>query len=166
MIIVTGLPKSGTHALALGLELLGLPSHRQHIEFGRAAADIAIIRDPRDVLVSWLRMQKKPVTTGTLIAAMRNFDGRPYSDALAAYEGWIPVSVRYESLIQSDVEMRWLADRFDVGYIDGAWECLMDADTPTKTQTASRWTDYVNPVLTEVWDDIMGTDTLSKWGYK
>jgi len=166
VITVTGHPKSGTNALALAVELLGLPVHRQHIEYGVRKADIAVIRNPKDMLVSWVRMCKKPVTEGTLIAAMRSFDGRPYKESLAAYIGWRPIAVRYESLIASDAEMRNIANRFGVKYIKNAWEDLLRSDTPTKNSTQSYWRDYETPLLVEAWGDLVGGNTLAEWGYK
>ncbi|MCC6193746.1 MAG: hypothetical protein IT518_04685 [Burkholderiales bacterium] len=173
-LVCNGFPKSGNHALWKACELLGVPSGVNHLTYAEgipqdATHHVFIERDPRDVIVSWLRFTHRPVTPGTFLSALRSFDDGPsLIDAMAAYEPWLrhesTLVVRFEDLIASDLTMRAIASYLGVPYLDGAFDELPGM---TKTWNAKHsnhrivWTDQV----AQAWVREGGDDLIARWGY-
>ncbi len=174
-LICNGFPKSGNHALWKACELLGVPSEVNHIAYAdglpaEATHHIFIKRDPRNVIVSWLRFRKVPVTPGYFLRAFRCFDDGPPSlvDAMAEYEPWLAhndtLIVGFEELVADAEPMHHIANYLGVPYIDRAWD---DLPGLTKTWNAERsdyravWTEQVQ----QAWATEGGNDLLLRWGY-
>lgn len=160
MILVSGIPKSGTHALLKAVELLGVPAPmHEHLPFGPLPAGtekhLYIIRHPRNILMSWVRFENKPVTTGTLIGAMRDFAGKRFAEVLESYMGWLTdpqtFIVRYERLCSTPDAIRDIAIYLDVPYLDDAFPNLPGL-TPTWTGSPSDWRTVWNPEVDCWWD--------------
>ena len=169
-ITTSGFPKSGTHALAKACQLLGLPCRPQHIAFGTKVKGrhLFIKRDPRDVLVSWLRFVGQPVTPGMVITAFRQFQSRPLVEEMAEFSGWLDdpdtMVVRYENLIRDDAEMRRIAQHVGVPYLNGAWQALPGL-TYSWRQPHSDWGPVWTPEVDAVWRAESGLELLRAWGY-
>ena len=170
IVTANGFPKSGNHALVKGLQLLGVPCQVNHIPAGDAITGrhVFIKRDPRNVVVSWLRFRHQQVTPGLFIAALRRFSERLFAQELAAYAPWLQdpatLVVRFEDLIQDDAELRRIAAWLGVPYIAGAWDAL-----PRLTYTW-RWphSDYSQvwtPEVQAAWNAEGGLGLLAEWGY-
>lgn len=175
MVTTNGFPKSGNHALAKAVQLLGQPCQINHIDcdhYAEICGDhIFIKRDPRNVVCSWLRFNGQPVTPGMFITSFRKFQDRSLVEEMSKYEGWIDMDpilstlvVRYEDLISSDVEMRRIANWLNIPYIDGAFAAL-----PGLTRTwFAEHSDYHaiwTPEVESVWAAEGGAELLARWGY-
>jgi hypothetical protein len=171
MVITNGFPKSGNHALVKAVQLLGQPCDIAHIPYGETidGKHIFIKRDPRNVLLSWLRFTGKPVTAGMFITAFRQMDElSSLVERMSKYEGWLTdpntLIVRYEDLIASDAEMRRIASYIETPYIDGAFEELPGMTMtwyPDHSNYAKFWTNQVD----DVWLSEGGPELIARWGY-
>ena len=76
-VYANGIPKSGTHALAKTIQLLGVPCEMAHEPYVSkpGGKTICTFRNPRNILVSWLRFTGQPVTPRLLIEQMQAFEG-------------------------------------------------------------------------------------------
>jgi hypothetical protein len=173
-VFATGFYKSGNHALVKALQLLGCPCKVDHQPFSESwalwpGARVFIARDPRNVLVSWVRHQGQPVTTGMLIAYARDFEaGQTIAQAMQPYEGWLAdagtLLVRYEALVASDAEMRRIASHVGVDYIDDSWRWLPGM-TRTWNKERSDYRAVWTPQVDRAWQQVGGQELLQRWGY-
>jgi hypothetical protein len=170
MITTNGFPKSGNHALVKACQLLGQPCEVAHIPFGEPVESdhIFIIRDPRNIVCSWLRFNGHPVTPGMFITAFRKFQSRSLVEEMAEYDGWLEdpntLVVEYDALISSDAEMRRIAEYLGVPYLDGAFECLPGLTKtwfPVHSDYSTIWT----PEVESVWNAEGGPELLATWNY-
>ena len=150
------------------VELLGLPGSVNHEPYGQPyeGKPVLIVRDPRNVIVSWLRFHRDIVTPGKFLARFRRFSDRTLVEEMAAFEGWLDVAhvVRYEDLVASDATLRGIAAYLGVPYIDGAWEAL-DGQTATWNAQKSDYRDVWTPDVIAAWYAEGGGDLLTRWGY-
>lgn len=169
MIRTNGFPKCGNHALVKAVQLLGQPCSVEHTPFTAPIGQhILIKRDPRNVVCSWLRFNRQPVTSGMFLTSFRLFQGGTLVDEMAEYEGWLAdpetLVVKYEDLIASDAEMRRIAAYLGVPYLDGAFEELPGM---TRTWYADH-SDYSlvwTPEVEAVWVAEGGPELMARWGY-
>ena len=165
-----GFPKAGNHALVKACQLLGQPCSVEHIAYAGkpAGACVFIKRDPRNIVLSWLRFQNQPVTPGMFITHFRTFQTASLVEEMAAYEGWLTdpdtLVVRYEDLIASDAPMRRIAAYLGVPYIDGAFEHLPGL-TRTWHADHSDYAAFWTPGVEKVWRKEGGPELLARWGY-
>jgi hypothetical protein len=170
-VFANGVPKCGNHALVKGLELLGVNATVNHVPFGEHAAEydaiVFVKRDPRNALVSWLRFNNQPVTQGTFIAGLHNFDGSELVKTFDSYFPWLNCGshvIAYEDLIRDDFALRELAGYLGVPYLEDAFANLPNH---TKTWNAER-SDYRTiwtPQVQIAWQDVGGNELLARWGY-
>ena len=170
-VFCNGFPKSGSHALWRACELLGIPGGVNHSTYaeGEPAGTthrVLIVRDPRNIIVSWLRFNRMPVTPGTFLAAFRRFQGAPLVEEMAAFEPWLFVShvVRFERLLADDTAMRGIANYCGVDYIAGAWEEL-PGYTKTYNAEHSDFRTVWNGDIESAWNGEGGPELLARWGY-
>lgn len=169
-----GFPKHGNHALVKALQLLGVPCRVQHIPWSeemayRDAPRVFVVRDPRDAVVSMLRMKGQPVTPGTVLTRLRQWgdeEAGTLAEAMAAFEGWLDdpatLVVRLGALRASDAEMRRIAAWLGVPYLAGAWEALPGL-TMTWNDTASDHRPVWTPEVEAGWREIGGPALLARW---
>lgn len=168
--LTNGFPKSGNHALVKACELLGIPAEVQHRPYETGAGPCLFIkRDPRNILVSWLRFHGKEVTPGMFLSAFRYFQEDTLIAEMAAYEGWLSdrdtLVVSFESLIASPVDMIRIAARVGVPYLGGAWDHLPGL-TRTWHAVHSDYRDIIwTPDVRKAWDAEGGGELLARWGY-
>lgn len=172
-ILCNGFPKTGNHALQKAIELLGQPVSVNHIPFTEGIdADIDlhlhVIRDPRDIVVSWLRHNSESVTPGLFISRFRKFQFKSLIEEMADYEGWLTdprtIIIRYENLVTDIHVMEDIATFMNVPYLNGAWEELPGLTrtwNAVKSDHKSIWTSDVQ----KVWADEGGNELLKRWGY-
>jgi len=171
-VFCNGFPKSGNHALVKAVELLGLPARVNHVPFiGMQTAPINqphvfIVRDPRNVIVSWLRFNRKSVTPGTFLAAFRKFQDRPLVEEMADYAPWLEIGhvVSYEALIAGPLSMRKMASYLGVPYLEGAWQELPGL-TVTWNAVKSDYRSVWTPAVIKAWYGEGGGELLTRWGY-
>lgn len=170
--IASGHPKSGCHMLVKAMHLLGWPCYVRHLEYDASLTGrhVFIKRDPRNVVVSWVRHFKQPVTDGTLVASMRNVANtwRPLNDSLAAYEGWLThpgtLVVRFEDLSTNPETLNLIADYMGSEVPEDAWGNL-PGGTATWTGALSDWRAVWTDRVDKHWHDIGGPALLKTWGY-
>lgn len=168
MVYANGFPKSGNHALVKTLELLGQPAEVHHTRCSEAVegAHVFIKRDPRNVVVSWLRHHRHAVTPGTFLTAFRKFEHRPLVDEMGEFEGWLTTAyvVRFEDLIADEATMRGIAAFVGAPYIDGAFAAL-PGDTLTYNDVPSDYRAVWTPLVAETFSREGGDALLTRWGY-
>jgi len=169
-VFCNGFPKSGTHALQKAVRSIGVPADVNHRTYAEGLPEgtthnVFIKRDPRNVVVSWLRWGQQQVTPGSFLAAFRKFQDGPLVNEMAQFEPWLAEAhvVRFEDLIANDSALRGIAHWIGVPYIEGAWEGL-----PNHTMT---WNDEPSdyrplwPQVMTAWYAEGGGELLSRWGY-
>lgn len=168
---VTGAPKSGTHALVKACELLGVPASHHHEPWREGLAidgqPLLVQRDPRNMAVSWVRHRGRPVTEGTVIAAIRQYARGSLVEDLAAYEPWRDraIVVRFEDLIGDARGMQALARALESPVDPVAAFGALPGGTLTWTGRLSDWTTVWTPTIERVWVDLDGPAALQRWGY-
>lgn len=180
IICVNGCPKSGTHAALKAVELLGQPvDDVYHIPFGEPLPDgatkhIFIKRDPRNVIISWLRFNGRTVTDGTIMAAAQESDnGASLLQISDGFLGWLTDPnthvVKFEDLIASDTALRGIAAYLGVPYLDTAFPNLPGYTiTWTGDGAAPAYSDYTQvwtPALAAFWTANGGDQLVSAYGY-
>ena len=173
MILCNGIPKSGTHALLKAVQLLGCVNARQdHVAYRsdmdrRVKKHIYIHRDPRDMLVSWVRFSCPAVTKGYLIGAIKDYGalGCSIAEAIERFDDWIGapsvLTVEFQALTSDDREMRRIAKYLDVPFLDDAFDNL-EGGTPTWTGKLSHWEDYWSAEVDDAWWEYFGTANQNK----
>lgn len=172
MVRVNGMYKSGTHAGMKACALLGCPTEHHHQPYDETwlngTPHIFMVRDPRNILVSYLRWSGQTVSPGMLLTTMQQFPGGAFLTVLDVFAGWLSDSrtfcLRYEALIASDRPMRDLADYLQTPYLDGAWEVLPGL-TETWREPHADYREYWTPAVEQFWTKIGGPERLTQWGY-
>lgn len=176
-VFTNGFPKAGNHALVKACELLGVPAQVNHLPFGEVLAEAVIAecdyhlfikRDPRNMLISRVRMDGGSLTQGTIISRLRMYEQESFCVQLAKYEGWLRDSrtlvVKFEDLIASDAEMRRIATYIGVEYLDDAFPNLPGL-TITWTGAHSDHNMLWTPAIAQAWEEEGGNELLERWGY-
>jgi hypothetical protein len=182
-VLVNGFPKSGTHALVKGCQLLGLLPANDQFEAGRVmlghfphpgpfprgTQHLHIIRHPRNCLISMCRFKGMPVTTGFLLGHLQRYGEHGPMAALArGFLPWLSVptvhTLRYEDLMASDAALRGVAAFLDLPYLEDAFANLPGL-TMTWTGSPSRWEDHWNADLDRAWVDSGMADVQARLGY-
>ena len=133
-----GAPKSGNHLLVHAVQLLGIADVvMSHDPKDRGDKTIMIYRNPRNVMVSWVRFTAPRYAQGYLMGAIR----KTYADDLSGYFRSFSLllndpgilSVKFEDLINhSQRELEKMANHLGVEVLDDASESLI-----VQTVTAS-----------------------------
>lgn len=167
----SGHPKSGCHMLTKAVQLLGVNCKVDHIEFGEkpAAPHVFIKRDPRNVVVSWLRFHGKPLTRGMFMSALGDFHmGRTLIESFAPYEGWLTdpetMVVRFEDLSNKEFELVRIAEHLGVPYLDDAWTALPGGTMSWSGKHSDHRTLW-GPTIEKAWADAGGVELQARWGY-
>lgn len=169
---LTGIPKSGNHALKKACELLGHDMQVGHLIYEKREPDqayICIIRDPRNILISWMRFVEKPITLPWIKESL--FSGI-FEHTLLEWHvkclAWLQDSqtkvIRYEDLA-TPAEMKKLAGYLDAEYPDGACEELPKGKTLTSNEKHTHWQEYWTPEIEEAWNAAGGEWMLTNFKY-
>lgn len=167
---INGFPKSGNHALAKAVQLLGIPCEVDHIEYGNAVNNkhIFIKRDPRNIVCSWIRFIGKPVTDGMFITALRKFQAEDFFTEIGKFTGWLndenTLVIKYEDLVANDIEIKRISEYLNIPFLDSAFKNL-PSDTKTWCSVHSDYRDIWNEHTERVWTEIGGEIILTNWGY-
>ncbi len=178
-VITNGFPKAGNHALVKACELLGVPASVIHLPYWRKEEHfeqeglvdpktIFIKRDPRNIVVSWIRFLRNPVTVGMFLTKFRKFREASLIDEMANFEPWLThpnsLVIRYEDLIASEDVIRQIAAFVGVPYLEGAFPELPGA-TRTWNDVPSDYRTVWTPEVERIWNEEGGGELLSRWGY-
>ncbi len=190
MILCNGIPKSGTHYLALCLELMGFPKIYEPQPGSYCLMDhwttadklpphdhhILIIRHPRNTLVSMVRWQGRRTLPGVFIAAMRAYgqgiveSALPVGEFIDGYLGWLErpkecTVVRYEDMLSDGGKTIAEIAALTGGVVDGVYEAAPDIQTATWTGKPSNWEDYWTSEIDAAWSECGGPEAEKALGY-
>lgn len=155
----TGIPKSGTRALLKSLQLLNAPVNDvEHNLYSKKQEGkyICITRNPRNILISWLRMNDREISLQNIINVLYYpMLGATFLKWHLSLKQWKndpnTMIVQYEDLIESPNTMIEIANYMDIPYVQGAWNNL-PGGTFTYNEVPSRWQDYWNDEVQEAWE--------------
>lgn len=174
MAITNGFPKSGNHALAKAVQLLGVNCQVDHFPWEdhwsmTSVPRIFIKRDPRNIVLSWLTHKKIPHTPYNFIKCLRNFDNQgDLITQLATYEGWLhdpqTLQIAYEDLISNEKCMQQIAEYLNVPYTPKLWDYLPGM-TWSWTDNHADFTTIWNSRIEKAWNQEGGDKLLTRWGY-
>ena len=171
-VMTNGPAKMGNHMLVKAVQLFGVPctvNHFVHKEKQEADSHIFIKRDPRNEVLSWLRFQHRPITRGSYILGLREFEGKlSLIDYLAPFEPWLIDSdvliVRFDDMLADDSQLRRIASHVGVPFLDDAFDAL-EGGTVTWSGKHSDYSTIWSPEVEDVWIEIGGPALLQRWGY-
>lgn len=181
-VLCNGNPKAGVHALTKAVELLGFPSVGEardgccwmgHWPYGQApdaGKHVHIIRDPKAMLISWVRFQREDFAPGWLIAAFKSYyeDG-PIYEEFSRYEPWLHddrvLTVRFEDLVgDTEATAATIARYLDTPVLPGIPERLLGG-TLTWSGKLTVVADYWSDQIQEAWEAARGPEIEAMFGY-
>ncbi len=190
MIICNGNAKAGRHVLTKTVELLGVPFDRTGIRLDDdvcisghwphplyvlknptsipTGKHIHIVRNPRNMLVSWVRFTRSEVLPGYLIGAFKSFyEDKPIYDEFMDYLPYLSdpaiLNVRFEDLI-ADKEDQRIADFIGVPMLPGILE-RRPGGTATWTGKLSNWEEHWSDQIEDAWIKARGPEVEKLFGY-
>jgi|TARA_R110000744_G_scaffold47410_4_gene104400 hypothetical protein len=170
MLYCTGAPKTGTHLLLKALHLFGgaglaaIHSHKDH-NFRWRVEDkrVHIIRNPRNVVISWVRYQKLPRNNQTIIGSMDYIIKR-----VNGHFGWLKeetvLTVRFEELLTDPSVIKKIGIHIGMAPVDNHFESLW-GNTLTFTDDLTNWKDFWNDEVNAAWKAKGGIEIENKLNY-
>jgi hypothetical protein len=158
----TGIMKSGTHALQRAVALFGGEGEHGHIPWDSRSEinqpHLYIIRNPRNVLVSWVRHTHGSISEELLFNAIDTFEGgTSMAKHFAVYDGWLTdpgtLVVTYERLLGRIEEMQRIAVYLglDATLAPAAFTRLPFEETLSRNTRPSDWRQHWTPALDDRW---------------
>ena len=169
-ILCNGVPKSGTHALAKAVQLLGQQTTLAHAPYENKpeGKSIHIVRNPRDTIVSWMRFTRTESAQGFLIGAFDNFYELPLYEQFAGYAPYKDdkdvLTVRFEDLISTPKTLEDIAEYLEVPMLSDAFDRLPGL-TVTWTGKLSNWADHWTNEVETAWVKARGPEVEAMWNY-
>ena len=170
MILSNGHPKTGTHALNKTIQLLGVPSQVVHFPYSEKPEEksVCIFRNPKNVIISWLRFTGKPVTQGMIIEQIKNHAERGILESCSDYTPYLDTDVlcvRYEELLTDEGEtVEKIAKYLDVPVLEDCYPNIQGM-TVTWTGEPSNWEDHWSDEIQKAWDENGGPELEAAWKY-
>ncbi len=168
-IVCTGASKSGTHLLLKAVRLfygnIGLPIHDHVPHYAKKPNQkyINIVRNPRNVLLSWVRFNRLPVDEKHLIQEMPTII-KEGSD----YIGWLDdsdcLNISFEEMNTNPKEVAKIAQFIGKPLIDGHYSKLWGS-TATFTGRLSHWPPYWTKNVADCWKHYGGENLEARLGY-
>ena len=170
MLYCTGAPKTGTHLLLKALHLFGeecfdaVHSHKDHnFPFKTTDKRVHIIRNPRNVLISWVRYQKLPRNDYTIIGSMDYTLKR-----MEGHLGWTTedhcLTIRFEELLTDPNVINKIGEYLGVIPIENHFKLLWGG-TPTFTNDLTEWRDFWTDDVANAWKRKGGLEVENKMCY-
>ena len=175
-IIMNGPPKCGNHMLVKACELLGVNADVNHITFSdenslihNAEKHIFIKRDPRNLPISLLRAEEKPITIGMSLTKFNYITNGTLVKELNSYSGWLrdpkTLVVSFESLLKDDKELKRIANYLEVPYINEAFENISGHTVTWVDNNHSNFLNLWCEQLEDVWNTEGGIEVQKLYGY-
>lgn len=168
-VYANGIPKSGTHALAKTIQLLGVPCEMAHEPYVSkpGGKTICTFRNPRNIIISWLRFTGQPVTQGMLIETMQTFESEGIAAAGSKYTPYLTdpdvLCVRYEDLYtDGGATVAQIADFLGVPVLDDCYPNITGL-TMTWTGSPSQWQDHWTDAIGAAWKEYGGEELEAAW---
>lgn len=171
MLYCGGAPKSGTNLLLKAIELFGADEVRKH-HYGfykpypyedKPHPQVQIIRNPRNVLISWVRFMALPRNDTTIIKSM-DFMLDYLHDHFPCISDDRWHTVRFEELLSDPQVLQGIADYLGLPLIENHFERLW-GDTVTFTGDLTNWKDWWTEEVDKAWIDKGGVELELKMGY-
>jgi hypothetical protein len=172
MILCNGTPKAGTHLLkraVLRFDRYFEKAQHAHVSYSQAALigkdrkHIHIVRNPRNVLISWLRFNGIPLTRENIIEEMPKTIKR-----VRAFLPWLEdpntLTVKFELLLADPAELQKIADYLGEPLSKDHFKKLWGR-TQTFTEDLSNWRDHWRPSHAKKWEEAGGLALEKKLGY-
>ena len=171
MLYCGGAPKSGTNLLLKAIELFGTDEVRKH-HYGfykpypyedKPHPQVQIIRNPRNVLISWVRFMNLPRNDTTIIKSM-DFMLDYLNDhyPCIADDRWY--TVRFEELLSDPKVIKGIANYLKLKPIENHFEKLY-GDTVTFTGDLTKWKDWWTEEVNQAWINKGGNKLELEMGY-
>jgi len=189
-VCVTGIPKSGTHALLKAVEMMGVPvgEGKAHIDVETLPAEpghvyhchippqelpgdcrtIVMLREPRNALVSYARFRYGVVTAGNLRLSLLDFFDFSFPEWLRKFIDYREsecLPIRFDDLLtdggESVERIGKYIDAFDTTDVYKN----INGQTVTYTGRLSNWQDHWTQRLEKEWRDTGCADLAGRYGY-
>ena len=165
MIHCNGSPKTGTHLLVKAVRMFGgdamLASHNHNPKL--SSAHIHIIRNPRNALISYLRMQKIDLLRVNIIKEMTRFITE-YSEYINLLNRDDVLTVTFENLLTDESELLKISKFIGLPLIDNHFRKLW-GQTNTFTGELSNWREHWGNKVAKAWHELGGTLLETQLGY-
>lgn len=165
MIICNGSPKTGTHLLVKAARLFGgnamLSSHNHDPKL--TVPHIHIIRNPRNALISYLRMNKSELTRSNIITEMPSFIAE-YSEYIGLLNLNDVLTVTFEDLLTDESELLRISKFIGLPLIEGHFRKLW-GQTATFTGDLSNWRNHWHTKAARKWVEYGGDTLEAALGY-
>jgi hypothetical protein len=161
MILSNGTPKAGTHlpliAVRLfdGMNTAGVHNHlRCGEDLSKYSHHIHIIRNPRNILFSWMKFTKVELTRENIINEI------PVTlQRIKDFEGYLTdpntLTVRFELMLTDPQELQKIADYLELPLIDDHFKKIWGRGPTFMTDKVQNkhtdWRDYWNDTYEGVW---------------
>jgi len=166
MIDCNGSPKTGTHLLVKAVRLFGstaiMASHNHDPDL--SGSHIHIIRNPRNALISYLRMQQVDLLRTNIIKEMPRFIAE-YSEYVNLLSRDDVLTIRFESLLTEESELLKISKFIGLPLINNHFRKLW-GQTNTFTGKLSNWREYwSHSKVQRKWSELGGLALESALGY-
>jgi len=164
MIHCNGSPKTGTHLLVKSVRMFNsvLVSHNHNPKLS-SDKHIHIKRNPRNALISYLRMDKVELTPNNIINRMKTFIDE-YSKYIHLLDDKAILNVSFEDLLTDENELKRIAEYIDLPLVDNHFKLLW-GNTMTFTGSLSNWRDYWCNDIVDSWFIFGGVELERALGY-
>lgn len=155
--IALGPPKAGCHALKHAMELIGAGKVTLTHETKDCNDQTAIIlRNPKNILISWTRFTSVRYTKGNLLSAIRGTYADNLKEYMMSFVGLPGYYVRFEDLVfDSQRTLEGMAEHFGLTVPEDAAECVVlqtvTANPDIKLGEPNNLSDFTDPKW--LWDD-------------
>ncbi len=170
MVVCSGAPKSGTHLLLKAVSLFGghinQPEHAHEPYWHKNPRKkyINIKRNPRNVLMSWLRFNVMPLNEKTFIKELPAVVAEGFT-----YVPWLAdtdtLTVSFESLVADPAELGKISEFISKPLISGHFDKLWGR-TKTFTGQLSDWRDHWTPAVQAEWERCRGIELEKALDYR
>lgn len=170
---ITGIPKSGNHALKKACRMLKHDMDVGHLTYEERKPDhtyICIVRDPRNVLLSWMRFVEKPITLPWIKESLLS---PVFQHTLLEWHikclPWLsdPVVkvIRFEDLLASSTGIKKLANYLGEKCPPHAFKIVTSGGTATFNKRHSDWKEIWTSEIEETWNAAGGEWMLANYNY-
>lgn len=168
MIVCNGSPKTGTHLLLKAVYLfggVGFSASHAHKSFGCRilGKHLHIKRNPRNVLLSWVRFSGNELKTHNIISEIDHI-----IKEMTTYKGWLDdgetLNVSFELLLSDKKELERVSGFLGLPLVDDHFSLLWGG-TRTFTNNLIKWKDHWNDEINEVWVKAGGLELEKDFGY-
>ena len=166
MVLCNGSPKTGTHLLVKAVRLFGggaqLSNHNHNPDL--SCRHIHIIRNPRNALISYLRMNKIELLRSNIIKEMPRFIAE-YSEYIQLLDRKDVLTITFENLLTDESELDKISAFVGLPLIDNHFRKLW-GQTATFTGKLSNWREHWDhSKVARKWESFGGLALESALGY-